>query len=53
MYFYSFLKHDKGMNWKLRQFQTTIGNYNPKSSVELELFEIFQHKVEQILHFTQ
>ena len=24
MYFYSFLKHDKGMNWKLMEFQTII-----------------------------
>ena len=31
MYFYSFLKHDKGMNQKLRQFLITIRNYNPKS----------------------
>ena len=53
MYFYSFLKHDKGMNSKLMEFQTTIQNYNPKSSVEPEIFPIFQHKVEQIPHFTE
>ena len=28
-------------------------NYNPKSSVECEIFPIFQHKVERIPHFTQ
>ena len=31
MYFYSFLKHHKGMNQKLRQFFITIRNYNTKS----------------------
>ena len=41
------------MNWKLRKFQTTIRNYNPKRSVEPEIFPIFQCKVEQIPHFTQ
>ena len=30
MYFYSFMKHYKGMNWKLKEFQTTIRDYNPK-----------------------
>ena len=32
-FFYVFLlilKHYKGMNWKLREFQTTIQDYNPK-----------------------
>ena len=47
------MKHNKGMNWKLMEFQTTIQNYNPKSSVEPEIFPIFQHKVERIPHFTQ
>ena len=53
MYFYPFLKHDKGMNRKLMEFQTTIQIYNPKSSVEPEIFPIFQHKVERIPHFTR
>ena len=53
MYFYSFLKHDKGLNQKLMEFQTTIKNYNPKSSVEPEIFSIFQHKVERTPHFAQ
>ena len=35
------------------EFQTTIQNYNPKSSVECEICSIFQHKVERIPHFTQ
>ena len=39
------------MKWKLMEFQTTVQNYNWKSSVEPEIFPIFQHKVEQILHF--
>ena len=53
MYFYSFLKHYNGMNWKHREFQTTIQNYNPKCWVEPEIFKFFQHKVERTPHFTQ
>ena len=53
IYFLSFLKHDKGMNQKLMEFPTIIKNYNPKSSVEPEIFQVFQHKVEQTLHFTR
>ena len=41
------------MNWKLREFQTTIQNYNSKSLVEPEIFQYFKHKIVQILHFTQ
>ena len=52
MYFYSFLKQYIDMNWKLRKFQTTVQNYNPKSCVEPEIFKIFQHKVELTPHFT-
>ena len=51
MYFSSFLKHDNGMYQKLMELQTTIYNYNPKGSVEPEIFPIFQHKVEQTPHF--
>ena len=29
-----------------------MGNYNSKSKVEPEIFAIFQHKVEQVPHFT-
>ena len=29
-----------------------MGNYNSKSEVELEIFAIFQHKVEQVPHLT-
>ena len=53
MYFYSFLKHYNGMNWKHLEFQTTIQNYNPKCWVEPEIFKFFQHKVERTPHFTQ
>ena len=53
MYFYSFLKHYNGMNWKHWEFQTTIQNYNPKCWVEPEIFKFFQHKVERTPHFTQ
>ena len=35
------------------EFQTTIQNYNPKSSTGPEIFPIFQHKVEQIPYLTQ
>ena len=35
------------------EFQTDIQNYNPNSSVEPEIFLIFQHKVEGTPHFTQ
>ena len=41
------------MDRKLMECQTTIQNYNPKSLAEPEIFPIFQHKVEQILYFTQ
>ena len=41
------------MNWKLRELQTTSWIYNPKSSVEQEIFPIFQHKVEGTPHLTQ
>ena len=53
MDFKSILKHDKGMNRKLIEFQTTVSNCNPKSSVEAEIFPIFQHKVEWTQHFTR
>ena len=29
-----------------------MGNYNSKSEVELEIFAIFQHKVERLPHLT-
>ena len=46
MYFYSFLKHD--MSFK-PESKITI----KESSVEPEIFGIFQHKVELIPHFTR
>ena len=44
-----------GMNQKLREFQTTIQNYNPKSLVEPDIFQTqgWNHKVMRIPHFTQ
>ena len=38
---------------KLMEFQTIIQNYNAKSSIEPEIFGIFQHKVEQTPHFAR
>ena len=35
------------------EFQTIIKNYNAKSSIEQEIFGIFQHKVERIPHFAR
>ena len=35
------------------EFQTTIKNYNPKISVDPEIFAIFQHKVERTPLFTR
>ena len=40
------------MNQKLRKFKITVQNNNSESLVELEIFQIFQHKVEQAPHFT-
>ena len=33
-------------------FKITVQNYNSESLVELEIFQIFQHKVERAPHFT-
>ena len=41
------------MNQKLMEFQPIILNYNPKNSVEPEIFQVFQHKVERTPHFTR
>ena len=38
---------------KLMESQTIILNYNAKSSIEPEIFGIFQHKVEGIPHFAR
>ena len=38
---------------KLIEFQTIISNYNAKSSIEPEIFGIFQHKVERTPHFAR
>ena len=35
------------------EFQTIISNYNAKSSIEPEIFLIFQHKVERVPHFAR
>ena len=35
------------------EFQTIILNYNAKSSIEPEIFGIFQHKVERTPHFAR
>ena len=35
------------------EFQTIIKNYNAKSSIEPEIFGIFQHKVERTSHFAR
>ena len=35
------------------EFQTIILNYNAKSSIEPEIFGIFQHKLEGIPHFAR
>ena len=49
---YPFLKQYKDMNQRLREFQTTIQNYNPESCVDPEILKIFQHKVKRTPHFT-
>ena len=38
---------------RLGSFKLLSANFNPKSSVEPEIFPIFQHKVEQTSHFTR